>query len=618
MSSQRHKSVKSGNSINNIMSIQEKQYDNLLKMIETDDFYNAPEIIEERKKLYSLNTLINKAKQNLEIKLTRDKIVNKRGSSLKPESALTRLNNNVDSRKSAFERLYPKILSETYNEKAELIKREREIVKRIRKSKFSTSKSRERGSVSSHSLYSKSTQKKEKQLKLEKEFPGLNNEYGEILNNECNLFMTQMTGYNKSLEYIRDKMENNEKALSKFITKPEELKLINYNTNAEKPKVKVIVKKDEVDVQLLIQHTRNKKKNIKDEKRKLAAKAAKLKELELQKAEEKKELEKTSNKKVDDIKLTKFDSFGNSDQIKSEDKSKNISNSNNNDKNSQEAFDRLKEKTQKILENELNKMDNKNKKSKTTYGNFNNFLVQNTPGSTVYNHLANQTDHMFIKEKNRTVKDFKTKDLFENSERLNNMAKKLTSLKENNTINIVQKEIISGCNLLSALESKKNKLEQVMNLKIQTAEDVERKINDKARMNKTTKLSQYNPELIHVQDNMKKQNLFKEYYRTAYENKKEKWIEEDKQIDLKEKQELDQVRENRLLINNIRKRDRFNNLYSDQYSLRSNKNDNINNLILDFNKELGRKAYNKKVLNNKIDEFLGSLSKFSTLNKEDS
>ena len=81
---------------------------------------------------------------------------------------------------------------------------------------------------------------------------------------------------------------------------------------------------------------------------------------------------------------------------------------------------------------------------------------------------------------------------------------------------------------------------------------------------------------------------------------KEKWIEEDKQIDLKEKQELDQVRENRLLINNIRKRDRFNNLYSDQYSLRSNKNDNINNLILDFNKELGRKAYNKKVLNNKI------------------
>jgi iron-sulfur cluster repair protein YtfE (RIC family) len=39
------------------------------------------------------------------------------------------------------------------------------------------------------------------------------------------------------------------------------------------------------------------------------------------------------------------------------------------------------------------------KKYKTGYNNFNNFLVENTPGSTVYNPQANQTDHLFLKEK---------------------------------------------------------------------------------------------------------------------------------------------------------------------------------------------------------------------------
>lgn len=599
------------------MSIQQNKYSNLLKMIEKDDFYNAPEIIDERKKLYNLDSLINEAKKNMEIRSTREKIMNKR-STMKRE--LSGIIGVVGNNKKAFNRLYPEIQSNAYHERAQQIREERNNTLNTRKKRYSVNNSKDQRNSSPHSIYSQKSphSEKKKVQSNEKEYVSLNKEYADILENDCNLFMTQMGSYKTNIDTIKSKMENNEKVLSKYITKPEELKLIGYNSNAEKPKERIEDNKDQIDIQLLIKHTRNKKKNLKEQqlKKKNLAKQKLIleynnKNIISPKSTTNMNIKEVVNNETHDTIISK----GNIKVNNQEDITMNENNQSKRDSiiksmNSQRSQAARLNSSADILDAALVSQSNKEKPNfyNTKTDKMNAVKLDFTPNDTKTddydNTLGTKTDIQFNFTNKQKLKPINPEEF---NKRVEKMSERVSNLNENNTINLVKKEIISGCHLKQTFEKKKENLEQIMKLKIQSAKDVERKIQEKAKFNKTAKNLQVNQDMYLTQDNFKKQNLFREYYRTAYEEKKKTWREQDKVIENKEKEELQRVRENRLLINNIRKRPRFDNLYSDQYSNR-HFDDNINNLIKRFNSELGRKAYDKRMLNFKVDEFLKSFN----------
>ena len=65
MSNMRYKFVKSGNSINNIINLQAPKIEKFLDIVRNDEFYNCPELNEERKKLNNMH--IEKQDQSIEV-----------------------------------------------------------------------------------------------------------------------------------------------------------------------------------------------------------------------------------------------------------------------------------------------------------------------------------------------------------------------------------------------------------------------------------------------------------------------------------------------------------------------------------------------------------------------
>ena len=107
--------------------------------------------------------------------------------------------------------------------------------------------------------------------------------------------------------------------------------------------------------------------------------------------------------------------------------------------------------------------------------------------------------------------------------------------------------------------------------------------------------------MIKETDNVKKNHFFKEYYRTAYEKLKEQWKKVNEEIDKKEALELEHIRENRLLVNEIRQRPRVSNYYEDEYSKRPG--NKINDVIKKIDKMVNNKLPNI-AMQKKIDEFI--------------
>ena len=90
-------------------------------------------------------------------------------------------------------------------------------------------------------------------------------------------------------------------------------------------------------------------------------------------------------------------------------------------------------------------------------------------------------------------------------------------------------------------------------------------------------------------------------FRRIFENKKEKWKEEDKQIEDEHKLEQLKLVETNNFLKTVKSIDRKNQMYVDGYSIRDN---TTNNKIKEFNKLLGTKTfYNKRNINIQLHRF---------------
>ena len=91
-------------------------------------------------------------------------------------------------------------------------------------------------------------------------------------------------------------------------------------------------------------------------------------------------------------------------------------------------------------------------------------------------------------------------------------------------------------------------------------------------------------------------------FRRIFENKKEKWKEEDKQIEDEHKLEQLKLVETNNFLKTVKSIDRKNQMYVDGYSIRDN---TTNNKIKEFNKLLGTKTfYNKRNINIQLHRFI--------------
>lgn len=191
------------------------------------------------------------------------------------------------------------------------------------------------------------------------------------------------------------------------------------------------------------------------------------------------------------------------------------------------------------------------------------------------------------------LKEFINKDLVKtkiDEEKLLNQAK------EKNFCNLIKKEIGGLKDLRKVYSDKKLNLDKRFHKRnVESREENSRSFRGNLKEVK---------DLIKETDNVKKNNLFREYYKTAYEKLKEQWKKVNEEIDKKEAIELEHIRENRLLVNEIRQRPRISNLYEDEYSKRPG--NKINDVIKKIDKMVNNKLPSV-TLNKKVDDFIHKL-----------
>lgn len=252
MSNDRYKRVKSGNSLENVLYLQNEAYEKLMNKIKDKNIYNNYEIQEERKKLYSSNALINKIKQNLDIKKIRNNIVVKNKTLMEKEVKDVTKNDNIEDSKLN--------KSKTKSKKDGKTNTNQNIgyIKNVDTTKTNKSIDYDHQKLDS----------KENNSHLNMNNSKMNetmNNYTSLLKTENDFFKTQIHNYKENLNKIED-ITNLEKAdkiakLGKNNLKYEEVKAFNYHPSHDKPVVVQVVNNDDINVNLLVKQIRNNKIN---------------------------------------------------------------------------------------------------------------------------------------------------------------------------------------------------------------------------------------------------------------------------------------------------------------------------------------------------------------------
>lgn len=175
---------------------------------------------------------------------------------------------------------------------------------------------------------------------------------------------------------------------------------------------------------------------------------------------------------------------------------------------------------------------------------------------------------------------------------------------DSSTMNLVKREIISANNIDKKFLEKRQNLESLIDIELPSIGEVEQKVKKKFQNLKhdDNMMNERNT----IEEDNEDDDAIKKEYIDNYDKKKKMWMADDIK---RAKEELDEKlkrRENKKIIQEIKKRSRYANLFVDQYSLREER---VNKNILDLNHELGKNVYDKKKLNKKIDEFILNLEK---------
>lgn len=508
-------------------------------MVTQDEFYTSPVVIEERNKLFNLSSIENNHLKNMEIKEIRRNI--KDNNKIQEQPVLSR-------RKS----LYPEIESSTYQAKSGIRKtKNNQAQRKDNKSKIALSQSNERSSESREANLPEKDRTKNEKSKEDYEF----------INQENTVFMTQLDQYKLNLSELREKADIlNDRSIGKTVIKPDEVKLLSFHNQHEKPKEKQNTEDEFVNIQKLLKFTRSKQNSLEIEKKmQLKSKAS---NENFRKGHE-------SNRRPTIPILEKEANL--TAEIVEELPQKESACTMNNTAYTQDGMDHSK-----------NIQFNSNA-SKTFQHHKKSTLTHNTG---LYFYQFNKTDKEFLSKIKKLNLDL------ENQLNKNN----------SNTINVVKAEISEGCNLDVKICTKKKNFEQLINTIIPSSKEIEKKVSSKYhKSNITSKINSNDVLRDQNENSASKQNSIREQYKLLFEKKKKAWNLEDLEMEQKEKEEQERKRENRLLLNSIRKRNRYAHLYVDTYSQRDNK---INTQILKLNKDLGRKIYTKKKLNKVIDDFI--------------
>lgn len=177
-----------------------------------------------------------------------------------------------------------------------------------------------------------------------------------------------------------------------------------------------------------------------------------------------------------------------------------------------------------------------------------------------------------------------------------------SQVEKGNTIQIVKNEILNSVYINDIIKKKREGLNSCLKeFDVPSMEDYEKIL---MRNITTQKISQHTSVMPKSKEDKNDNGLKKDFpdiLKEKYNNKQVQWKIEDIQQENMEKLEKERRKETKMFLNQIKKRPRFAQQFIDQYSQRDNK---INNQILDINKLLGKQFYDKKKLNRKIDDFI--------------
>jgi hypothetical protein len=222
-------------------------------------------------------------------------------------------------------------------------------------------------------------------------------------------------------------------------------------------------------------------------------------------------------------------------------------------------------------------------------------------GISIKSKTSNYNKSTFYKQNMSKTNDF-NKTVF--SKKLDILDEDLKSNKSNSTIGFIKYLISKGIGYSIKGNIKNESTEKRLSKtnKIKTKEEIEQKVRDLYLIKGNTKQSNSQKMMNNDLDIEKIKSLpVIDMYKELYQKEKVKFNERLKKEEEKEEIEKDLRRKNRKLINDIRKRSRYPNLYIDDYSIRDNK---INNDIFELNKKIGKKHVNKENLNKIIDKYL--------------
>ena len=207
-------------------------------------------------------------KKNNEIKLIREEIKGKRAGT----AATSNTKNNFGADYSKGKRMKYEPNSSSYNQ--------RKINKQLnnnftnnkpnKRIEFSnTSKDKDSQYNNTHNIHN-THNTHNNNTNLDKKLQQ-NQEYPNLLEQDCNLFMTQLDGYKDHLDFMSKKIENNDnflhedlKVAKKFQFQGDLLNIMKYQAKVEKAQKEDMKDSDYVDIQKLIKYTRNRQSRQKE------------------------------------------------------------------------------------------------------------------------------------------------------------------------------------------------------------------------------------------------------------------------------------------------------------------------------------------------------------------
>lgn len=259
------------------------------------------------------------------------------------------------------------------------------------------------------------------------------------------------------------------------------------------------------------------------------------------------------------------------------------------------------QKLLKFTRSKMNQIENEEGRNKNTF--YSERQLGKT-GISLKTKTSNYNKSTFYKQNMSKTNDFNNFNKTVYSKKLDILDEDLKSNKSNSTIGFI-KYLISkgiGYSLKGNIKNESTEKRFSKTKKIKTKEEIEQKVRNLYFKKGNTKQSN-NQNMTNNEIDIEKIKSLPviDMYKELYQKEKVNFNERLKKEEEKEEIEKDLRRKNRKLINDIRKRSRYPNLYIDDYSIRDNK---INKDIFELNKKIGKKHVNKENLNKIIDKYL--------------